>query len=77
MFDVCMLAHKWCHWWTNQLIGHLIIIKQPERFPKSNWHPKSMNKLTLNEPAINLVDYFLSINVISDSFKTDHENVLP
>ena len=32
-------------------VGHLIIIKQPERFPKSHGHPKPMNKLILNEPA--------------------------
>ena len=36
----------------NQLTGHLIIIKHPERFSKSDEHPKSMNKLTLKEPAI-------------------------
>ena len=27
---------------TNQLIDHLIIIKLPERFPKSDGHPKSI-----------------------------------
>ena len=33
------------------MIGQLIIIKQPEWFPKSNGHLKLMNKLTLNKPA--------------------------
>ena len=34
------------------MIGHhLIIIKQPECFPKSHGHPKSMYKLTYNKPA--------------------------
>ena len=37
---------------TNQLTGHLIIIKQPECFPKSDGYPKSLNKLTLNKTAI-------------------------
>ena len=32
---------------------HLIIIKLPERFPKSDGHSESMDKVTLNEPAIN------------------------
>ena len=37
---------------TPQLIGNIIIIKQPEHYPKSYRHPKSMNNLTLNKPAI-------------------------
>ena len=36
---------------TNQLIDHLIVIKQPERFIKSSSTPDSMNVLTINEPA--------------------------
>ena len=36
----------------NKLTGHyLIIIKQPECFRKSDEHPKSMNKLTVNETS--------------------------
>ena len=30
------------------MIGYLVIIKQPERFPKSDGNPKLMNKLALN-----------------------------
>ena len=37
---------------VHMLIGHLII-KQSEHFPRSDGHPKSMNKLTLQEPAMN------------------------
>ena len=55
-FGVGMLVRyvKWHHWIWNQLIGHhLIIIKLPAIFPNlSLGHPKSMNKLTLNQPAI-------------------------
>ena len=32
--------------------GHIIMIMQPERFPKSDRHRKSMTKLTPNEPAV-------------------------
>ena len=47
------MMSKWCHWQTNKLIGHhLIIIKKPEIFPKFDEHLKSMNKLTVNDPAI-------------------------
>ena len=46
---------------TNQLIGyHLIIIKQPEHFPKFDRHRKSMNKLTPNEPAKKSSNYAVS-----------------
>ena len=34
------------------------IIKQPERFPRSDGHAKSMNKLTLNEPANIIIQYY-------------------
>ena len=43
----------------NQPISHLIIIKQPECFPKSDSHLKSMNKLNLNKPAIILIEDLL------------------
>ena len=39
--DIHMLAHK-----QNQLIGQLIIIKQPEHLRKSDGHSKSMNTMT-------------------------------
>ena len=35
----------------NYLIGHLIIIKQPELSPKSSALPHSINKLIPNEPG--------------------------
>ena len=52
-----MLPRKWRRWLrqTNQLVGHLIIIKQPEHFPKFHGLDgplKSMNKLTLKDPTI-------------------------
>ena len=50
---------------TNQLIGHLFIIKQPECFPKTTGTPHSMNsmtKLTPNKPAINHQENMTEIN---------------
>ena len=38
----------------NQLIDHLIITKQPECFPRFDGYPKSIIKLTLNKPSINM-----------------------
>ena len=43
------------------LIGHPIIIKQPEHFPKSDRDPKSMIKLVLNEPAITEIVKMISV----------------
>ena len=34
------------------MIGHLIIIKEPEHLPVSDSYPRLMKKLTLDEPAV-------------------------
>ena len=43
--------NKWRHWLSDQLIGPSFYHKMARLFPKSDGHPKSMNKLTLNEPT--------------------------
>ena len=40
--------------WHNEKIKSRRLLKQQEPFPKSDGHPKSMNKLTLNEPAMEI-----------------------
>ena len=54
------------HWRENQLIGHLIILKQPKCFPKASAPHHSMNKLALNDPAISVhlmqtLNYLISL----------------
>ena len=42
-----------------RMLSRNLIVKQPERFPKSYGHPKSMNKLTLKEPAMKQIHQIL------------------
>ena len=52
MFNICMPAHKMLSLINKSADWPHICHKTARTFPKSSTSPHSMNKLTLNEPAI-------------------------